>query len=180
MFSPCDQTNMSGSIGKEKDQATKMHGLTKAQPPAYALAACQRLRSGIVVSGEPPTWNRMSAAFAQGLKSVKPNAKLLYSVIGEGAYADAAGAKRNTEDQIAVGADVIFGQGDGASFGMLQACSTKKARDGGQFFRREVQFDPVACRTFAARFNWAKFVDSALQHYPCGHTTAPAPYGLEL
>ena len=49
-----------------------------------------------------------------------------------------------------------------------------------QFFRREVQFDPVACRTFAARFNWAKVVDSALQHYPCGHTTAPAPYGLEL
>ena len=87
---------------------------------------------GIVVSAEPPTWNRMSAAFAQGLKSVNPNAKLLYSVIGEDAYADAAGGKRNTEDQIAVGADVIFGQGDGASFGMLQACSTKKARDGGK------------------------------------------------
>ena len=87
---------------------------------------------GIVVSAEPPTWNRMSAAFAQGLKSVKPDAKLLYSVIGEDAYADAAGGKRNTEDQIAVGADVIFGQGDGASFGMLQACSTKKARDGGK------------------------------------------------
>jgi len=87
---------------------------------------------GIVVSAEPPTWNRMSAAFAQGLKSVNPNAKLLYSVIGEDAYADAAGGKRNTEDQIAVGADVIFGQGDGASFGMLQACSIKKAKDGGK------------------------------------------------
>ena len=56
----------------------------------------------------------------------------LYSVIGEDAYGDAAGGKRNTEDQIAVGADVIFGQGDGASFGMLQACSTKKAGDGGK------------------------------------------------
>ena len=87
---------------------------------------------GIVASAEPPTWNRMSAGFAQGLKASNPNSKLLYSVIGEAAYADAAGGKRNTQDQIAVGADVIFGLGDGASFGMLQACSTKKAKDGGK------------------------------------------------
>ena len=87
---------------------------------------------GIVASGEPPTWNRMSAGFAQGLKASNPNAGLLYSVIGAEAYSDAAGAKRNTQDQIAVGADVIFGLGDGASFGMLQACSTKKAKDGGK------------------------------------------------
>jgi simple sugar transport system substrate-binding protein len=85
---------------------------------------------GIVTSAEPPTWNRMSAGFAQGLKGSNPNCKLLYSVIGEEAYADAAGGKRNTQDQIAVGADVIFGLGDGASFGMLQACSVKKAKDG--------------------------------------------------
>ena len=85
---------------------------------------------GIVASAEPPTWNRMSAGFAQGLKAANPNCKLLYSVIGEAAYADAAGGKRNTQDQIAVGADVIFGMGDGASFGMLQACTTKKAQDG--------------------------------------------------
>jgi simple sugar transport system substrate-binding protein len=87
---------------------------------------------GIVASAEPPTWNRMSAGFAQGLKASNPSSKLIYSVIGEAAYADAAGGKRNTQDQIAVGADVIFGLGDGASFGMLQACSTKKARDGGK------------------------------------------------
>ena len=87
---------------------------------------------GIVTSAEPPTWNRMSAGFAQGLRASNPNSKLLYSVIGEEAYSDAAGAKRNTQDQIAVGADVIFGLGDGASFGMLQACSTKKAKDGGK------------------------------------------------
>jgi simple sugar transport system substrate-binding protein len=87
---------------------------------------------GIVASGEPPTWNRMSAGFAQGLKASNPGSKLLYSVIGEAAYADAAGGKRNAQDQIAVGADVIFGMGDGASFGMLQACATKKAKDGGK------------------------------------------------
>jgi simple sugar transport system substrate-binding protein len=87
---------------------------------------------GIVASAEPPTWNRMSAGFAQGLQAANPNCKLLYSVIGEAAYADAAGGKRNTQDQIAVGADVIFGMGDGASFGMLQACAVKKAKDGGK------------------------------------------------
>jgi simple sugar transport system substrate-binding protein len=87
---------------------------------------------GIVSSAEPPTWNRMSAGFAQGLKASNPGSRLLYSVIGEAAYADAAGGNRNAQDQIAVGADVIFGLGDGASFGMLQACSAKKARDGGK------------------------------------------------
>ncbi len=110
---------------------------TKGGPGAYlaGFLAGRMTRTGIVgivVSGEPPTWNRMSAGFAQGLKAVKGDAKLLYSVIGEAAYADAAGAKRNTEDQIAAGADVVFGQGDGASFGMLQACSMKKAKDGGK------------------------------------------------
>ncbi len=110
---------------------------TEAGPGAYlaGVLAGRMTRAdivGIVASGEPPTWNRMSAAFAQGLKSVKPNARLIYSVIGQAAYADAAGGKRNTEDQIAVGADVIFGMGDGSSFGMLQACSMKKARDGGK------------------------------------------------
>ena len=87
---------------------------------------------GIVASAEPPTWNRMSAGFAQGLKASNPKARLLYSVIGQTSYADAAGGKRNTQDQIAIGADVIFGMGDGASFGMLQACTTKKAKDGGK------------------------------------------------
>jgi basic membrane protein A and related proteins len=76
---------------------------------------------GIVVSGEPPTWNFMTVGFAEGLKATNPDAKLLYNVIGEAAYSDAAGAKRITEQQLAAGADIIFGMGDGASFGMIQA-----------------------------------------------------------
>lgn len=85
---------------------------------------------GVVVSGEPPTWNYMTVGFAEGLKATKPDAKLLYSVIGEAAYDDAAGAKRVTEQQIAAGADVIFGMGDGASFGMVQAIEEHNAADG--------------------------------------------------
>jgi simple sugar transport system substrate-binding protein len=99
---------------------------------------------GIVASAEPPTWNRMSAGFAQGLKAANPKCRLLYSVIGEAAYADAAGGKRNAQDQIAVGADVIFGLGDGASFGMLQACATKKAADGGKVWFIDVIGDKRA------------------------------------
>ena len=33
---------------------------------------------------------------------------------------------------IAAGADIIFGQGNGSSFGMLQAVETTKAVDGGK------------------------------------------------
>jgi hypothetical protein len=76
---------------------------------------------GVVVSGEPPTWNFMTVGFAEGVKATNGSARLLYSVIGEGAYDDSAGAKRVTEQQLAAGADVIFGMGDGASFGMIEA-----------------------------------------------------------
>jgi len=85
---------------------------------------------GIVVSGEPPTWNFMTVGFAEGLKASKPDAKLLYSVIGEAAYDDAAGAKRVTEQQIGANADVIFGMGDGASFGMIQAIEDHNKQSG--------------------------------------------------
>ena len=52
---------------------------------------------GIVVSGEPPSWNSQSAAFAQGVKAENPDAKISYAVIGPAAYSDAAGGKRVTE-----------------------------------------------------------------------------------
>lgn len=87
---------------------------------------------GIVVSGEPPSWNNMSIAFAEGVKAENPEVEVRYAVIGPAAYADAAGGKRVTETVIASGADVIFGQGNGSSFGMLQAVETTPATDGGK------------------------------------------------
>ena len=108
---------------------------THAQEAAYlaGVLAGKVTRTGtvgIVVSGEPPTWNFMTVGFAEGLKAAKPDAKLLYSVIGEAAYDDAAGAKRVTEQQLAANADVIFGMGDGASFGMIQAVEEHNAQEG--------------------------------------------------
>jgi len=89
---------------------------------------------GIVVSGEPPSWNSQSAAFAEGVKAENPDVKVTYAVIGPAAYSDAAGGKRVTESVIASGADIIFGQGNGSSFGMLQAVETTKATDGGKAY----------------------------------------------
>ncbi|WP_102960802.1 putative B6 ABC transporter substrate-binding protein [Mangrovicella endophytica] len=89
---------------------------------------------GIVVSGEPPSWNAQSAGFAQGVKAENGDVKITYAVIGPAAYSDAAGGRRVTESVIAAGADIIFGQGNGSSFGMLQAVETTKAADGGKVY----------------------------------------------
>ncbi len=86
---------------------------------------------GIVVSGEPPSWNSQSAGFAQGVKAADPSIKVLYAVIGPAAYADVAGGRRVTESVIAAGADVIFGQGNGSTFGMLEAVEVMEAPDAG-------------------------------------------------
>ncbi len=85
---------------------------------------------GIVVSGEPPSWNSQSAGFALGAKAANADIGIVYAVIGPAAYADAAGGRRVTESVIAAGADIIFGQGNGSSFGMIQAVETTKAPNG--------------------------------------------------
>ncbi|MEP4030480.1 BMP family protein [Roseibium polysiphoniae] len=99
---------------------------------------------GIVVSGEPPSWNSQSAAFAEGAKAENPETVIRYAVIGPAAYADAAGGKRVTESLIAAGADIIFGQGNGSSFGMLQAVETTKATDGGKVYFIDVIGDKTS------------------------------------
>ena len=85
---------------------------------------------GIVVSAEPPSWNSQSAAFAEGVRAENPGVRVLYAVIGPAAYSDAAGGNRVTTSIIAAGADIIFGQGNGSSFGMIQAVETNLATDG--------------------------------------------------
>lgn len=86
---------------------------------------------GIVVSGEPPSWNSQSAGFAMGVRAENAETEIIYAVIGPAAYADAAGGRRVTESVISAGADIIFGQGNGSSFGMIEAVETTEAVDGG-------------------------------------------------
>jgi basic membrane protein A and related proteins len=85
----------------------------------------------IVVAAESPPWLSQSAAFAQGVKATDPAVRILYAVIGPAAYADVAGGRRVTESAIGAGADIVFGQGDRASFGMLEAVETHKSTAGG-------------------------------------------------
>ena len=109
----------------------------EAQKGAYlaGVLAAHMTRTkivGCVTSAEVPDWNRMTVGFIEGLHAADPKVRFLYNVIGEAAYEDAAGGKRNTEAQIAAGADVIFGMGDGASFGIMKACEENRTRDGGK------------------------------------------------
>lgn len=87
-------------------------------------------RSGTLGIGEPPAWNAQAAAFVLGTRAARSAIKIRYAVIGPAAYSDAAGGKRVTASVIAAGADVIFGEGNGTSFGMLQAVETTPAQDG--------------------------------------------------
>ncbi len=96
---------------------------------------------GIVVSGEPPAWNAQSSAFIRGARAIRKDIKIRYAVIGPAAYSDAAGGKRVTASVIAAGADIIFGQGNGSSFGMLQAVETTPAPDGGKVYFIDVVGD---------------------------------------
>jgi simple sugar transport system substrate-binding protein len=116
---------------------------------------------GIVVSGEPPGWNSQSAAFAQGAKEENPNVKIVYAVIGPAAYSDAAGGKRVTEQVIAAGADVVFGQGDGSSFGMIEAVETASAKNVG-FIDVIGRTSPDRCGHLVCRCPEHAPVDSAM------------------
>lgn len=109
-----------------------------------AAKTTQTKSVGICVSGEPPSWNSQSAAFAQGVKATDPSVKILYAVIGPAAYSDAAGGNRVTASLIGAGADVVFGQGDGATFGMLQAVETGKSTSGGKVWFIDVIGDKTS------------------------------------
>lgn len=102
---------------------------TSSQEGAYlagVLAAkmTKTGKLGIVISAADTNWYKQTGGFAAGARSVNPNAKFLFAQVGQAGYADAAGGKRVTQSVIAGGADVIFGMGDGASFGYLQAIET--------------------------------------------------------
>ena len=81
---------------------------------------------GIVISAADTNWFKQAGGFVAGARSVDPQVEFRFAQIGQAAYADSAGGKRVTAQVIAAGADVVFGMGDGASFGMLQAVETAK------------------------------------------------------
>ncbi len=102
---------------------------TESQNGAYlaGILAARTTKTGtvaIVASAEDLNWSKMAGGLIAGARSVTPGISILHVQIGQAAYADAAGGKRVTASAISSGADVVFGMGDGASFGMMQACET--------------------------------------------------------
>src|SRR5262249_54849331 len=100
--------------------------LTRAQGGAYlaGVLAAQVTKTGtlgIVISASDRNWFLQSGGFVQGARSVNKKLKFRYARIGQASYSDAAGGTRITQQVIAAGADIVFGMGDGASFGMLNA-----------------------------------------------------------
>lgn len=106
---------------------------TSSQQGAYlaGVLAARITRTGtlgIVISAADTNWFKQTGGFIAGARSVNRHLVFRFAEIGQGAYADAAGGKRVAESVIALGADIVFGMGDGASFGYLQAVETARAR----------------------------------------------------
>jgi len=108
---------------------------TNAQEGAYLAGVAGALMSdsgvlGIVPSADDENWNKMAGGFIVGARATRPDITIRLAQVGQAAYADVAAAKRVTESVIAAGADVIFGMGDGASFGMIQAVENASSSSG--------------------------------------------------
>ena len=99
---------------------------TEAQDGAYLAGMVAALMSksgtiGIVVSADDENWNKMAGGFIVGAQAARPDIDIKLAQSGPAAYADAPAGKRVTDSVIAAGADIIFGMGDGSTFGMIQA-----------------------------------------------------------
>lgn len=102
---------------------------TEAQQGAYlaGVVAAQMSKTGtvgVVVSADDLNWNKMSGGFITGAQATRPGIDIKLAQAGQAAYADAAAGKRVTDALIAAGADIVFGMGDGSTFGMIQSVET--------------------------------------------------------
>ena len=134
---------------------------------------------GIVISADDTNWNRMAGGFVKGAQSVNPDIKIRLAQIGQAGYADTAGGKRVTEQVIADGADVIFGMGDGSSFGMIQAV---EAADGVMFIDvigDKTKIDKQGILLSSVLWNFDVLFNQALDDIAAG-TFGETNYALDL
>jgi simple sugar transport system substrate-binding protein len=106
---------------------------TSSQDGAYlagVLAAKKTTTNklGIVISAADTNWFKQAGGFVAGARSVNPDIKFAFSQVGQASYDDAAGGKRVMQATIAAGADVVFGMGDGATLGYIQAVETSSKK----------------------------------------------------
>ena len=106
---------------------------TSSQDGAYlagvlAAKVTKSDKLGVVISAADTNWFKQAGGFTAGARSINPDVKVSLAQVGQAAYDDAAGGKRVMQATIASGADVIFGMGDGATFGYIQAVETSKKK----------------------------------------------------
>ena len=139
----------------------------------------------IVVSAEDLNWSKMAGGFIAGARSVAPDVKVLYVQIGQAAYADAAGGKRVTASAISGGADIVFGMGDGSSFGMMQAVETATPPAGADkvwfidVIGDKTSTDDKGVLLSSVLWDWSTLMTQALQEFEAG-TMGAASYFLDL
>jgi basic membrane protein A len=109
-----NQPEISANAGTASQEGAYLAGVLAARTTETGTL-------GIVISADDTNWNKQAGGFVAGARSVDPQIEIEFAQIGPAGYADTAGGKRVTEAVIADGADVVFGMGDGSSFGMLQA-----------------------------------------------------------
>lgn len=110
---------------------------TDAQQGAYLAGVVAALMSGsgtvgVVVSADDENWNKMAGGFIAGARATRAEIEIKLAQAGQAAYADAPAGKRVTESVIAAGADIIFGMGDGSTFGMIQAVENAEPPTGAE------------------------------------------------
>ena len=139
----------------------------------------------IVVSAEDLNWSKMAGGFVAGAQSVKPDIKILFVQIGQAAYADAAGGKRVTANAISAGADIVFGMGDGSSFGMMQAVETTPPPSGADkvwfidVIGDKTSVDKKGVYLSSVLWDWSTLMTQALTDFEAGKMGA-ASYYLDL
>ena len=139
----------------------------------------------IVVSAEDLNWSKMAGGFVAGAESVKPDIKILFVQIGQAAYADAAGGKRVTANAISAGADIVFGMGDGSSFGMMQAVETTPPPSGADkvwfidVIGDKTSVDKKGVYLSSVLWDWSTLMTQALTDFEAG-TMGEASYFLDL
>jgi len=109
--------NLVGDIATDSQQGGYLAGVLAATMSKTGTL-------GIVISADDTNWHKQEGGFIAGALATKPDIKFAQAQIGPAGYGDAPGGKSTTETVIAGGADIIFGMGDGSSFGMLQAVET--------------------------------------------------------
>lgn len=118
-----NEPGVSGNAGTASQEGAYLAGVLAANTTESGSL-------GIVISADDTNWNKQAGGFVAGARSVDPEVEIRLAQIGPAGYADAAGGRRVTAAVIADGADVVFGMGDGSSFGMIQAV---ESADGVQF-----------------------------------------------